>query len=1070
MFRKWSAIWPAGLFILALILANALPAAAVINDVPFSDDFEVYTNQTPLIDGLNGWFASSNSVIVQTSVVYSGTNAAMIPPDTYLSNRFNSVYDSNIWATMRVRPGLDNAGLAANAELSTNSTVLFYVNTSGYFVVYNGNSGWQELPTMLDGAASPRLASNTWSRVDLGINHSNRVWTLFVNYQLISTNIQFANTNVSSFSGFDVHGPGLAQTNYLDSVVLTYQFPSNLTEQTNNWNPVLGVDVTNIARTIYQGLNAPSNSFHIWKQSGCFPMPFTNAIIYTNCGVYTNWLSITPSSDTSYGDLRTMWLVFDATNLPASNQAYRAYVRIDGTNNIYGLQASNSPFYVSVALTVQGSPALWVSPLYLTNSVTVGYRALPQSIYIANTSTPPRASMAYSVSSPDSWISPSSGSGSVVDETNTVGITYLTENLTAGWHTGTATVTATGIRTQDVVISMRVNCRPVLSWDAGQKTWTNVVVQGGTLSSFTFDVWNGSADPTGTLRFALASSASWLNLNPVSGTSSGAHQTVTVSYNVSGLPPGVHTGAVTLTGTDDTTGAPASNSPLAIIAQVTVKGRAVLATDVDAISNSILESYGDTNSAAFRVYNGAVEPRGGLNFMISSCPAWLQISPTSGTVTNETNAFSVIWLTQDKAPGTYSGSIVVDGTDAVSGGQASGAPKTIRVQVTVLSRTPVNLEKPTIYGTPYIGQTLTAREGLWQNRSRLTLAYQWQSATNVSGCGLGNIAGETTTNHVVAAGERGRYMRIAVTATDNNPSPRSATAYSEFTANSKIRPAPGDFNMDGISDLWFFDPLSGMWRASFTANSFGEGQYGGPGMIDVPGDYNADGIMDLGLYDPSSAMWYVLMLPSGPGLSGSMFGGLAEEKEATPVPADYDGDGQTDIALYWRGCWAILYSTRNRITIIMPFADQDATPVPADYDGDAIIDLAAYKAGLWTIRNVYGEIWNVSFGSSTWLPAPADYDGDTIGDLCVYNQATNLWAIVYSSTGTTNTRSFGSSNGANLPCEGYYDHDPYCDPATIQYSTDGDFVIWCVTRTTDTNFTFRGQSYQKSINKWRVSW
>lgn len=1067
MSKRWSAIQSVFLLITAGILANNVFAAPATNVIPYSDDFEVYTNQTPLVNGTNGWYASASNVIVQTNVVYSGTNAAMIPPDTYLSNRFVQVSNSNIWITMRIRPGLDDAGRLADMEVSTNNTALFYVNTSGYCVVYNGTSGWTEISTMLGGAASPQLNSNTWSRVDLGLDLSNRAWTLFADYQLLSTNIKFAGSN-SSFSGFDVHGPGLALTNYLDSVSLSCQFPSNLTTQTNNWEPVISVDVTNVVRTIYEGQNVASNSFHVWKASGCLPLVFTNTISYTNCGTYTNWLSVTPANDTSYGDLRTVWLVFNTTNLPASNQAYQATVRIDGTDGHFGVTASNSPYYISISVTVQGSPALWVSPLYLTNSATINYRAPNQQISIANTSAPPRASMSYSVSSQTNWISPSSGSGAVIDETNTVTFSYATENLPAGWHTGTVTVTASGIGTNDVTVFMRMNNFPVLAWDAEQKTWTNSITQGESLSGFNFDVWNDSASPTGTLRFAISGDADWLSLSPSAGTSSGAHQTVAASFDVSGLSPGVHTGIVTLTGIDDTTGATASNSPLSIVSKLTVKGRAALLTDVDSLSNSVLENCAVTNAASFSIFNGASVPRGGLSYSLSSYPSWLQISPTSGSVTNDTNSFTVTWIGGNRSPGTYTGSIVVDGTDELSGGQAVGAPKTISVQMTVLSRTPVNYEKPTIYGTPYIGQTLTARRGLWQNTHRLTFAYQWQRATNSAGAGMADISGQTTSNYVVAADDKGKYMRIAVTATDNNPSPLSATAYSDFASNSKIKAAPGDFNADGITDLWFFDETTGMWRASFTANSFGAGQFGSAGMTEVPGDYNGDGVLDLGLYDAPNAMWHVFFLPSGPSLSGSMFGGITEETSATPVPEDYDGDGQTDLALYWQGYWAILYSTLNRIGIIPPIAGSSATPAPADYDGDGSTDIAVYDSGVWTIRNGYGQIWSISFGSSAWLPAQADYDGDSIADICIFNQTSNVWAFVYSSTGTTNTTSFGSSRGANLPRQGYYDHDPYCDPATIQYLSD--FIVWCVTRTTDTNFTYRGQTYQKSIAEWRVSW
>lgn len=727
-----------------------------------------------------------------------------------------------------------------------------------------------------------------------------------------------------------------------------------------------------------------------------------------------------------------------------------------------------SAFLIVGPAIVQCTPQLWVSPAALSNTVTFGFRAAGQYLYVANTGAPPRSPMAYTVSSDSGWLSVSPTNGSVVDETNTITLTYLTETNVPGWQTGTVTVIATAIATQQVAVVLRVNNTPVLSWDAGQQTWTNSIVEGGTVPSYSFDVWNGSANPTGTLRFTVSSDADWLSFSPAGGTSSGDYQSVTVTYAVSNLPAGVYTGTVTLAGVDDATGSTASNSPLTIVAELTVRGRAVLATDVDTLTNSILENYGSTN--AFQIWNGGGAPRGGLSYVISSSVDWLNVNPSGRTVTDDTNSIEVVWSTDDLSPGVYTGTIVVDGTDLLLGGRARGAPKTINVQMNVLSRVPVNLEKPTVYGTPYIGQVMHSRNGLWQNVDRLVFSYQWQRLTNSAGAGMTDIAGETDTNHTIVAADRGAYLRIAVTAYDNNPTPRWATAYSDLLPAAKIRALPGDFNGDGIADLWFFDPLTGMWRASFTANSIAEGAFGSFGMIDVPGDYNGDGQLDLGLYDPAYGMWYIYILPSGPSLSGSLFGGIAEEAEATPVPADYDGDGQTDVALYWRGYWAILYSSLRRIVIVPPIASPGAVPVPGDYDGDRIDDLAVYDAGLWTVRTAYGNQWSTAFGSSAWIPAPGDYDGDAICDLGIYSQASNVWCMIYSSTATTNTTTFGTSLGANIPRQGYYDHDPYCDPATLHYFDNGDFLVWCVTRTTDTNFPYRGQSYQKSIDRWRVSW
>ncbi len=1060
----------AALFVFGAVILSAL--AQTVNVVPFSDDFESYANGTPLIDGLNGWYASSNSVVVQQDVVYAGAKAAMVPPDSTLSNRFNPTANSNLLVTMYLQPSLDDLSRVADTFLATNSTAIFYVGSNGYCMVFNGTNGWTELTNTTAGAAATRISSNTWSRFDLRIDHASRIWALAVSNQILSTNLAFA-TNNSSFSGFDVYNLGAVQqtnydsfTNYLDNVSVSYF-------------PTLAMDSsTNISRTILAGQNVPSNSFHVWNSAGSTTMRFTNTVSYIDAGTYTNWLSVTPTNSTSQGELKTVWLIFNTTNLPMSGQPYHAVVQIDADDIQFGMPAFNSPQTIDVFVYVNNFPSLGVSPTSLNNTVSVGYRASVQQIYVANTSPAPRIAMAYSIASQTNWITVSPSSGSVVDETNTIAFTYLTENLLPGWHTGIVTVTASGVATQNVEVVMRVNSKPGLSWNAGQRTWTNAIIEGETLAGFTFDVWNSSAAPTGTMNFALGSDVDWLSLSPASGSSYGNYQNISLNYlNVSALNPGVHTGTVTLTGVDASTGAAASNSPLTMVAVLTVRGRGTLAIDISSLSNSVLENYGATNAAAFNIWNEAGAPRDGLLYTVSPDVSWLTVSPSSGTVTNNTNSITVVWASGNNAAGTYSGHITVDATDQLTGSRARNAPKTIDVQLTVLSRTPVNFEKPGIYGTLQIGQTLFALNGLWQNMDRLTFTYQWQYANNMSGAGLANLSGETASNYVVSAAIKGKYMRIAVTAHDNNPTPRSAVAYSDLLPSAKIKATAGDFNGDGITDIWFFDSGTGMWRASFAANSFAEGQFGSAGMLDVPGDYNGDGILDLGLFDPANAMWYILYLPSGPSLSGSMFGGLTEETQATPVPNDYDGDGQSDVALYWQGYWAILYSTLGRIVVVPPVASSSAIPAPADYDGDGITDLAVYDAGLWTIRDVYGEEWSMRFGSSAWLPAPDDYDGDNIADLCIYSQTSNVWSMLYSTSGaTTNsvfrspTRTFGSSLGHNLPRQGYYDHDQYCDPATFHYSADNDVVIWCITRSSNTNFSYNGQTYQKSIGKWRVSW
>jgi len=67
-----------------LITANR---ASALTNVYF-DTFS-YPEGTQLTNGLNYWYASDTNVIVQTNnAAHGSTNAAMLPLDTTLSNRF----------------------------------------------------------------------------------------------------------------------------------------------------------------------------------------------------------------------------------------------------------------------------------------------------------------------------------------------------------------------------------------------------------------------------------------------------------------------------------------------------------------------------------------------------------------------------------------------------------------------------------------------------------------------------------------------------------------------------------------------------------------------------------------------------------------------------------------------------------------------------------------------------------------------------------------------------------------------------------------------------------------------
>ncbi|MBI4581961.1 MAG: DUF362 domain-containing protein [Planctomycetes bacterium] len=92
-------------------------------------------------------------------------------------------------------------------------------------------------------------------------------------------------------------------------------------------------------------------------------------------------------------------------------------------------------------------------------------------------------------------------------------------------------------------------------------------VLGGDCADGTFTVTNTGI---GTLNYAITTSEPWLNVVPNTGSSDGEPDTITVSYDCTGLGLGTHLATITVT-ENGSTPAPAFNSPQTIPVTVTIK-------------------------------------------------------------------------------------------------------------------------------------------------------------------------------------------------------------------------------------------------------------------------------------------------------------------------------------------------------------------------------------------------------------------------------------------------------------------------------------------------------------------
>ncbi len=143
--------------------------------------------------------------------------------------------------------------------------------------------------------------------------------------------------------------------------------------------------------------------------------------------------------------------------------------------------------------------------------------------------------------------------------------------------------------------------------------------------------------------------------------------------------------------------------------------------------------------------------------------------------------------------------------DATAGGTAlTTAVQTFTITVTPVNDPPNNTVAPSVSGTHAAGQTLTAADGTWDDRTdqapgALTQTRRWRRADDASGRNAAAIAGASASAYTLAAADVGTYVCVEVTATDDGegtPPTRSTSASSAWTLVGAALPSPAPTGVD----------------------------------------------------------------------------------------------------------------------------------------------------------------------------------------------------------------------------------------------------------------------------------
>ena len=274
-------------------------------------------------------------------------------------------------------------------------------------------------------------------------------------------------------------------------------------------------------------------------------------------------------------------------------------------------------------------------------------------------------------------------------------------------------------------------------------------------------------------------------------------------------------------------------------------------------------------------------------------------------------------------------------------------------------------------------------------------------------------------------------------------------------------PVFGDFDGDGLADIAVVQPLA-MIDGSTTPNASvwiiiqstdglrREVPFGAAGTLDrpAPADFDGDGITDIATFransdiTPGAAEWFIL--PSDGSSAFRVAFGAANGSDL-PAPADFDGDGRADIATFrpvsdlapGAAQWFVLPSGPNdavysgrigAFPVTFGAAGNADQPVAADYNGDGRADIASFRSVTdlasgqrWFILPSdgaspgFGGGFPVVFGADGDIAAVSDYDLDGRPDLAVYSPDSGNWTIRQSSTDSEIAVLFNPSGADAVP-------------------------------------------------------
>ncbi len=293
----------------------------------------------------------------------------------------------------------------------------------------------------------------------------------------------------------------------------------------------------------------------------------------------------------------------------------------------------------------------------------------------------------WSLSDDAGWLSEDPTSGSSTGEHNNVTVAVNITGMSAGDYSANITINATGASNtpQFVPVSLHISPPPGISFSPLNLSFS--AIQGGANpGNQTLGIWNSGG---GMLNWTVSDDAAWLNEAPMNGTSTGEHDNVTVSVNITGMSAGNYTANINITAPG------ASNTPRVVLVSLHISPPPKISFSPLSLSFSAIQGGANPVNQTLEIWNsGGVT----LNWSLSDDAGWLSEAPTSGSSTGEHDNVTVAVNITGMSAGDYSANITINAPGANNTPQVFPVSLHISVPPPMISFSPTSLSFSAIQG------------------------------------------------------------------------------------------------------------------------------------------------------------------------------------------------------------------------------------------------------------------------------------------------------------------------------------------------------------------------------------